>query len=174
LLATASRSGHILLLDHATTGDGVLTALHLLARVAATGSSLAELASVVRRLPQVLVNVTGVDKARVDSAEDLRKAVAEAEGELGRVPAGLSCRALVAQHPDVGAGMRRGRRESIRCQGCAERREESARGSGRFAEGRWPAWPMPPWRHRRKKAATCGAITLHCRAAARPATKKNQ
>jgi phosphoglucosamine mutase len=77
------QSGHILLLDHATTGDGVLTALHVLAQVAATGSSLAELASVVRRLPQVLVNVTGVDKARVDSVEDLRKAVAEAEGELG-------------------------------------------------------------------------------------------
>jgi phosphoglucosamine mutase len=77
------QSGHILLLDHATTGDGILTALHLLARVAATRSSLAELAAVVQRLPQVLVNVTGVDKARVDSAEQLQKAVAEAEGELG-------------------------------------------------------------------------------------------
>jgi len=77
------QSGHVLLLDHATTGDGVLTALHLLARVAATGASLAELAAVVQRLPQVLVNVTGVDKSRVDSAEQLRKAVAEAEGELG-------------------------------------------------------------------------------------------
>jgi phosphoglucosamine mutase len=77
------QSGHILLLDHATTGDGVLTALHVLARVAATGSSLAELASVVHRLPQVLVNVTGVDKARVDSAEHVRTAIAEAEGELG-------------------------------------------------------------------------------------------
>jgi phosphoglucosamine mutase len=77
------QSGHVLLLDHATTGDGVLTALHVLARVAATGASLAELAAVVQRLPQVLVNVTGVDKSRVDSAEQLRKAVAEAEGELG-------------------------------------------------------------------------------------------
>jgi phosphoglucosamine mutase len=77
------QSGHILLLDHATTGDGVLTALHLLARVASTGASLAELAAVVQRLPQVLVNVTGVDKSRVDTAEQLQKAVAEAEGELG-------------------------------------------------------------------------------------------
>jgi phosphoglucosamine mutase len=45
------------MLDHATTGDGVLTALHLLARVAQTRTSLADLAAVMERLPQVLVNV---------------------------------------------------------------------------------------------------------------------
>ena len=43
--------------EHATTGDGVLTGLHLLCRMAATGRSLADLASVIDRLPQVLINV---------------------------------------------------------------------------------------------------------------------
>jgi phosphoglucosamine mutase len=77
------QSGHIILLDHASTGDGLLTALHLLGRVAQTGRSLAELASVMKRLPQVLVNVPGVDRSRVDSSEDLQRAVAAAESELG-------------------------------------------------------------------------------------------
>ena len=53
------QSGHVVMLDHATTGDGLLTALHLLARVAATGKPLAELAAVMDRLPQVLINVAG-------------------------------------------------------------------------------------------------------------------
>jgi phosphoglucosamine mutase len=82
------QSGHVLLLDHATTGDGVLTALHLLARVAATGRPLAELAGVVRRLPQVLVNVAGVDRSAAGTDPGVRDAVAAAEaglGETGRV-----------------------------------------------------------------------------------------
>ena len=78
------QSGHVILSEHATTGDGTLTALHLLARVAQTGSSLRELASVVRKLPQVLLNVKGVDKARVDTDEALQAAVAAASAELGR------------------------------------------------------------------------------------------
>jgi phosphoglucosamine mutase len=56
------QSGHVILADHAPTGDGILTGLHLLARVAQTGQPLAELASVVEKLPQVLVNVTVADK----------------------------------------------------------------------------------------------------------------
>lgn len=82
------QSGHVILLDHATTGDGVLTAVHLLSRVAATGRPIRELASVVQRLPQVLVNVPGVDKTRVSSDTAIRDAVAQAElnlGETGRV-----------------------------------------------------------------------------------------
>ena len=85
------QSGHVLLLEHATTGDGVLTGLHLLARVASTGKSLAELAAVMRRLPQVLVNVRGVDKSRAAGAAldpALAEAVSTAEAELadsGRV-----------------------------------------------------------------------------------------
>jgi phosphoglucosamine mutase len=78
------QSGHVVLLDHATTGDGVLTALQLLARVAATGTPVQELAAVMTRLPQVLVNVTGVDKSRVRTSPDLAAAVAAAEAELGR------------------------------------------------------------------------------------------
>jgi phosphoglucosamine mutase len=77
------QSGHVILLDHATTGDGVLTALHLLARMAATGKPLAELAGVMTRLPQVLVNVDGVDKTRVASERKLLDAVAAAERDLG-------------------------------------------------------------------------------------------
>jgi len=77
------QSGHVIILDHATTGDGTLTGLLLAARVAATGRTLAELAGVMKRLPQVLVNVPDVDKTRVTSAPELTAAVTEAERELG-------------------------------------------------------------------------------------------
>jgi phosphoglucosamine mutase len=77
------QSGHVIMLDHATTGDGILTAAHLLGRIAQSGHPLTELAGVVERLPQVLVNVPGVDKSRVASEATLRAAVAQAEAELG-------------------------------------------------------------------------------------------
>jgi phosphoglucosamine mutase len=77
------QSGHVVMLDHATTGDGALTALHLLARVAATGKPLDELAAVMTRLPQVLINVKDVDKSRVTSSAELASAVSAAEAELG-------------------------------------------------------------------------------------------
>jgi phosphoglucosamine mutase len=77
------QSGHLIILDHATTGDGTLTGLMLAARVAATGRSLAELVGVMRRLPQVLINVRDVDRGRVGTCEQLAAAVAEAERELG-------------------------------------------------------------------------------------------
>jgi phosphoglucosamine mutase len=77
------QSGHVVMLDYATTGDGLLTALHLLSRVAAVGKPIAELAAVMDRLPQVMINVTGVDKARADDCAALLSAVAEAESELG-------------------------------------------------------------------------------------------
>jgi phosphoglucosamine mutase len=82
------QSGHIILADHATTGDGILTALHLAARVKASGRRLADLAGEIPRLPQTLVNVQGVDKARAGSDEAVRAAVENAEallGETGRV-----------------------------------------------------------------------------------------
>jgi phosphoglucosamine mutase len=82
------QSGHVILSRYATTGDGILTALQVLSRMAATGRSLAELAGVMTRLPQVLVNVAGVDKARTDSDEVLAAAVAAEETALagtGRV-----------------------------------------------------------------------------------------
>lgn len=77
------QSGHVIFLDHATTGDGVLTGLMLAARCAETGKPLAELAAVMRRLPQVLVNVKGVDKTRVESDADLQQAVQAEETRLG-------------------------------------------------------------------------------------------
>ncbi|HEY0641455.1 MAG TPA: phosphoglucosamine mutase [Pseudonocardiaceae bacterium] len=77
------QSGHVVLPAHATTGDGLLTALRLMARMAAAGSPLATLAGVVHRLPQVLVNVRVADKAAVAASAEVRAAVAEAEAELG-------------------------------------------------------------------------------------------
>ncbi|MGW1763463.1 phosphoglucosamine mutase [Streptomyces sp. NPDC002073] len=77
------QSGHVIILDHATTGDGTLTGLLLAARVAATGVPLAELAAVMNRLPQILINVPDVDKSRVTTSGELAAAVAEAERELG-------------------------------------------------------------------------------------------
>jgi phosphoglucosamine mutase len=77
------QSGHVIVLDHATTGDGTLTGLLLAARVAATGRSLADLAAVMQRLPQVLINVPDVDRSRVNTSAELSAAVAEAEAELG-------------------------------------------------------------------------------------------
>ncbi len=77
------QSGHVILSDHATTGDGVLTALQLAARVASTGQKLEQLAAVVQRLPQILVNVPGVDRTRADSDEALAAAVQAAQEELG-------------------------------------------------------------------------------------------
>ncbi|MFW5472331.1 phosphoglucosamine mutase [Knoellia sp. CPCC 206450] len=82
------QSGHVILLEHGTTGDGVLTGLMLAARMVATGRTIAELGTVMTRLPQVLVNVKGVDKARVETDEHVQAAVAEAGRELdgsGRV-----------------------------------------------------------------------------------------
>jgi phosphoglucosamine mutase len=77
------QSGHVVFTDAATTGDGLLTALHVMARMVSTRHSLAELASVVHRLPQVLVNVEVADKAAVAASADVLAAVAAAEAVLG-------------------------------------------------------------------------------------------
>ncbi len=82
------QSGHVIMSDHATTGDGLLTALHIADRMKQTGKSLADLAAVMTRLPQVLINVSDVDKSRADDDFVLAAAVAKAEAELadgGRV-----------------------------------------------------------------------------------------
>ena len=82
------QSGHLVFSDAATTGDGLLTALHVMARMAATGRSLADLAGVVRRLPQTLVNVKVSDRDAVAASPAVAEAVAKAEAELadaGRV-----------------------------------------------------------------------------------------
>jgi phosphoglucosamine mutase len=77
------QSGHIIFSQYATTGDGVLTGLHLAAQVAATGKSLRELVAVMPNFPQVLVNVPRVDKSRVDSDPELQALVLQASEELG-------------------------------------------------------------------------------------------
>ena len=77
------QSGHVIMSEFATTGDGVLTGLHLAARVARTGKTLKELASVMTRLPQALINVRGVDKLRAGIDPDVNKAVADANQKLG-------------------------------------------------------------------------------------------
>ncbi len=78
------QSGHIIMLEHATTGDGLLTALHLLAAVARERVPLAEIAQVMTRYPQVLVNVRDVDKQRVAGSAEVAAQIAAAEAELGR------------------------------------------------------------------------------------------
>lgn len=77
------QSGHVIFSDHATTGDGLLTGLQLAAQVALTGKPLKELATVMTKLPQVLINVKGVDRSRVGSSDVLAQAVAAAEAALG-------------------------------------------------------------------------------------------
>jgi phosphoglucosamine mutase len=77
------QSGHVMLPRYATTGDGLLTALRLMARMVSAQCSLAELADVVTRLPQVLINVSVADKARAVTAPAVADAIATAEAELG-------------------------------------------------------------------------------------------
>ena len=82
------QSGHVIMSEFATTGDGVLTGLHLVAEMARQKKSIAELASVMTVYPQVLINVKGVDKDRVADDEHLQASVREVESELadsGRV-----------------------------------------------------------------------------------------
>lgn len=82
------QSGHVVFNKHGTTGDGILTGLRLMARMASSGRTLAELASVVQTVPQVLVNVPVSDKAAATTAPEVREAVREAQrvlGESGRV-----------------------------------------------------------------------------------------
>ncbi len=77
------QSGHVVLPEYATTGDGLLTALRLMARMVTSGHDLADLASVLTRLPQVLINVAVTEKAAVAVAPAVAEALADAEAELG-------------------------------------------------------------------------------------------
>jgi len=77
------QSGHIIFSRFATTGDGILTGLMVAAEVKRTGKSLQELAAQMKTYPQVLINVKGVDRSRVDSDQGLKDIVSEAERDLG-------------------------------------------------------------------------------------------
>jgi len=77
------QSGHVIMSDHATTGDGILTGLHLLAEMARTDKSLKELAAVMTVFPQIMVNVRGVDHHKLAGNTVIADAVAAAEATLG-------------------------------------------------------------------------------------------
>jgi len=77
------QSGHVIMSDFATTGDGILTGLHLVAEMARTGKTLAQLASVMTVYPQVMINVRGVDHHALAADGEIAAAVASAESELG-------------------------------------------------------------------------------------------
>ncbi len=82
------QSGHVIFRRYATTGDGLLTAVRFLSLAAATGASPGQLASVMRRYPQVMVNVHVADREAVASSPAVASAVATASdtlGERGRV-----------------------------------------------------------------------------------------
>ena len=77
------QSGHVIMRDHANTGDGLLTALQLLAEVKRSGQTLQELSRVMVRFPQVLINVKNVAKERLATSSVIADAVKAAETELG-------------------------------------------------------------------------------------------
>ena len=77
------QSGHIIMRDFANTGDGLLTALQLMSVMAKSKKSLAELAQVMKRFPQVLINVENVDKSKLGSSKALASAIGEFESKLG-------------------------------------------------------------------------------------------
>jgi phosphoglucosamine mutase len=77
------QSGHVIFREHATTGDGLLTATRFLSLVAARGSSVEEVAAVMRRYPQRMVNVEVRDREALERADDVWEAVRAVEHELG-------------------------------------------------------------------------------------------
>jgi len=77
------QSGHVILKDHANTGDGTLTALHLLQEMKRSEKSIRDLAAVMVRFPQVLINVKGVAKEKLAGSKAIAAAVSAAEQELG-------------------------------------------------------------------------------------------
>jgi phosphoglucosamine mutase len=77
------QSGHVIFRDHATTGDGLITTARYLSLAAVQGVKLSELAAVMRRFPQVLVNVEVAHRERLEDAREVWDAVREAEDDLG-------------------------------------------------------------------------------------------
>ncbi|GDX16354.1 phosphoglucosamine mutase [Actinomycetes bacterium] len=77
------QSGHIIMREFSGTGDGLLTALQLLCEMTRSKKSLKELSSIMQRFPQVLINVSGVAKDKLESSTAISTAVAKYELELG-------------------------------------------------------------------------------------------
>jgi phosphoglucosamine mutase len=77
------QSGHIIMRDFANTGDGLLTALQLMSVMAKSKKSLSELAKIMVRFPQVLINVDGVNKANLTTSKAIAAAIGDSESKLG-------------------------------------------------------------------------------------------
>jgi phosphoglucosamine mutase len=77
------QSGHIIMRHYANTGDGILTALHLMQAVKSSGKSLKELSNVMKRFPQVLINVKDVKKEKLSESTKITEQIASKESELG-------------------------------------------------------------------------------------------
>jgi phosphoglucosamine mutase len=77
------QSGHIIMRDFANTGDGLLTALQLMSVMAKSKKSLKELAKIMVRFPQVLINVDGVNKAGLGTSKAIAAAIGDSESKLG-------------------------------------------------------------------------------------------
>jgi len=77
------QSGHVIFAEHSTTGDGVLTALQVIAALKKSGKNMSELAAVMKRYPQLLVNVRVTSKDGWEENEAITHAIAQGESELG-------------------------------------------------------------------------------------------
>lgn len=77
------QSGHVIFTEHSTTGDGILTGLQLAREVVRTGKSLQELADVMDVYPQVLKNVSGVDRSKLAGDEVVQAEIQKVTAELG-------------------------------------------------------------------------------------------
>jgi phosphoglucosamine mutase len=78
------QSGHIVFLEESTTGDGLLAALQVLSVMVQEGRSLSELAKVMTRYPQVLLNFPVARRVPVEELPTVRAAIANVEGALGQ------------------------------------------------------------------------------------------
>ena len=102
------QSGHVIFAQHSTTGDGVLTALQVIAALKKSGKSMSELAGIMTRYPQLLVNVRVLSKEGWEENEAITKAIQQGENELleqGRIlvrPSGTEqLIRVMAEGPDM-------------------------------------------------------------------------
>ncbi|UJF33726.1 phosphoglucosamine mutase [Paenibacillus hexagrammi] len=77
------QSGHVIFLDYISTGDGILTAIQLMDTIVKSGRKLSELKSIMRKYPQILVNVRVVDKSKLKDNAKIEEAIRKVEDELG-------------------------------------------------------------------------------------------
>ena len=77
------QSGHVIFLDYISTGDGILTALQLVNTIVQSGRKLSELKGIMRKFPQVLVNIRVADKSKLKDNAVIEEAIRKVEEELG-------------------------------------------------------------------------------------------